>query len=77
VHAVFLEEPPLIGACYDMTAMKNIVLVPLFIGEGSHVDRGSARRPGRIRRATAFSPGSPPAERSGPTRGSGVASGSG
>jgi sirohydrochlorin cobaltochelatase len=36
-HAVFLEEPPLIGACYDMTAMKNIVMVPLFIGEGSHV----------------------------------------
>lgn len=37
VHAVFLEEPPWIGACYGMTTLKNLVMVPLFIGEGSHV----------------------------------------
>lgn len=37
VHAVFLEETPGIAACYDLTTLKNLVLVPLFIGEGPHV----------------------------------------
>jgi sirohydrochlorin cobaltochelatase len=35
-HAVFLEEDPLIGRCYEMTGLPNLIMVPLFIGEGGH-----------------------------------------
>jgi sirohydrochlorin cobaltochelatase len=37
VHAVFLEEPPAIGQCYEMAHARNVVLVPFFAGEGLHV----------------------------------------
>ena len=37
VHAVFIEEAPRIGECYQMARTRNIVVVPLFIGDGPHV----------------------------------------
>ena len=37
VHAVFLDEDPRIGACYELCATKNFVLVPFFISDGMHV----------------------------------------
>ena len=37
VHAVFMEETPLIGDCYGLTQTKNIVMVPFFISDGLHV----------------------------------------
>jgi sirohydrochlorin cobaltochelatase len=36
VHAVFMEEEPRIGECYEMAAAKNIVVVPFFISDGLH-----------------------------------------
>lgn len=36
VHSVFMEEDPRIGACYEMTDAKNIVMVPFFISDGLH-----------------------------------------
>lgn len=36
VHAVFMEEEPRIGACYEMAAARNIVMVPFFISDGLH-----------------------------------------
>jgi sirohydrochlorin cobaltochelatase len=36
VHAVFIEEEPRIGACYQMATARNIVLVPFFISDGMH-----------------------------------------
>jgi sirohydrochlorin cobaltochelatase len=36
VHAVFMEEEPRIGNCYQMAAVKNIVMVPFFISDGLH-----------------------------------------
>lgn len=36
VHAVFLEEDPRIGDCYQMAQTKNIVMVPFFISDGLH-----------------------------------------
>jgi sirohydrochlorin cobaltochelatase len=36
VHAVFMEEDPLIGECYRMTAARNLVMVPFFISDGLH-----------------------------------------
>jgi sirohydrochlorin cobaltochelatase len=38
VHAVFLEEAPLVANCYAMTELKNIVMVPFFISDGLHSD---------------------------------------
>lgn len=37
VHAVFLEEEPGIGEVFAMSATRNLVLVPCFMGEGRHV----------------------------------------
>jgi sirohydrochlorin cobaltochelatase len=37
VHAVFMEETPLIGECYQMAQTRNIVVVPFFISDGLHV----------------------------------------
>jgi sirohydrochlorin cobaltochelatase len=37
VHAIFLEEEPRIGACFDLAQSKNIVIVPFFVSEGMHV----------------------------------------
>jgi len=36
VHGVFLEEKPLISACYRLARTKNIVLVPFFVSDGMH-----------------------------------------
>ena len=36
VHAVFMEEPPRIEACYELAATRNIVMVPFFISDGLH-----------------------------------------
>lgn len=37
VHAVFLDEEPRIGMCYQMAQTRNIVMVPFFISDGLHV----------------------------------------
>jgi sirohydrochlorin cobaltochelatase len=37
VQAVFLEEEPRIGACYELALTKNLVVVPFFISNGLHV----------------------------------------
>jgi sirohydrochlorin cobaltochelatase len=36
VHAVFMEEEPRIGACYELSQTRNIVMVPFFISDGLH-----------------------------------------
>lgn len=36
VHAVFMEEDPRIGQCYELAQSKNIVMVPFFISDGLH-----------------------------------------
>ena len=36
VHAVFMEESPRIGECYELATTKNIVVVPFFISDGLH-----------------------------------------
>jgi sirohydrochlorin cobaltochelatase len=36
VKAVFLEEEPRIGDCYQMARTRNIVVVPYFISDGMH-----------------------------------------
>lgn len=36
VHAVFMEEEPRIGDCYQLAQAKNIVMVPFFISDGLH-----------------------------------------
>lgn len=36
VEAVFLEEEPRIGDCYELARTRNIVVVPYFIGDGMH-----------------------------------------
>jgi len=36
VHAVFLEEEPHIGDCYQLAQTKNIIVVPFFISDGMH-----------------------------------------
>ncbi|MBX3746492.1 MAG: cobalamin biosynthesis protein CbiX [Verrucomicrobiae bacterium] len=37
VHAVFIEEAPLVGEVWDVVQTKDIVLVPFFISDGLHV----------------------------------------
>lgn len=36
VHAIFMEEAPRIGECYQMAKSRNIVIVPFFISDGLH-----------------------------------------
>jgi len=36
VHAVFMEEDPRIGDCYELSQARNIVMVPFFISDGLH-----------------------------------------
>jgi sirohydrochlorin cobaltochelatase len=36
VHAVFMEEDPRIGTCYQLARTKNIIVVPFFISDGMH-----------------------------------------
>lgn len=35
-HAVFIEEDPRIGDCFQLAQTKNIVVVPFFISDGMH-----------------------------------------
>jgi len=37
VQALFLEEDPRIGRCWDLAATRHIVMVPFFISDGLHV----------------------------------------
>lgn len=36
VHAVYMEEQPLIESCWDAARTKNLVMVPFFISDGLH-----------------------------------------
>jgi sirohydrochlorin cobaltochelatase len=36
VHAVFMEESPAIGECYQLTSRRHLVMVPFFISDGLH-----------------------------------------
>jgi sirohydrochlorin cobaltochelatase len=36
VHAVFMEEEPRIGDCYQLAQTRNLVMVPFFISDGLH-----------------------------------------
>ncbi len=36
VHAVFMEEDPRIGDCYQMATTKYVIVVPFFISDGLH-----------------------------------------
>ena len=36
VHAVFMEEDPRIGDCYQLAQTKNIIVAPFFISDGLH-----------------------------------------
>jgi sirohydrochlorin cobaltochelatase len=36
VHAIFMEESPRIGECFELANTKNLVIVPFFISDGMH-----------------------------------------
>lgn len=36
VHGVYLEESPRIAECYELSATRNVVVVPFFISDGLH-----------------------------------------
>jgi sirohydrochlorin cobaltochelatase len=36
VHAVFMEESPRIGDCYDLAQVRHLVVVPFFMSDGLH-----------------------------------------
>jgi sirohydrochlorin cobaltochelatase len=36
VNAIFMEEAPRIGDCYELASTKNLVVVPFFISDGLH-----------------------------------------
>ena len=36
VHAVFMEEDPRVGECYQLAQTKNMVVAPFFISDGLH-----------------------------------------
>ena len=36
VHAVYLEEEPRIGHCYELAQTRNMIVVPFFISDGLH-----------------------------------------
>src|SRR6266849_4160879 len=36
VDGVFLDEEPRISNCYELTRVKNIIVVPFFISDGMH-----------------------------------------
>ncbi len=36
VHAIFMEEDPMIKECYNLSETRNIVVVPFFISDGLH-----------------------------------------
>lgn len=38
VHAIFMEEAPRIGDCYELARTKHIVIVPFFLSDGLHAN---------------------------------------
>ncbi|MGD0744430.1 MAG: CbiX/SirB N-terminal domain-containing protein, partial [Verrucomicrobiota bacterium] len=62
VHAVYLEESPVIADCYALAQTKNLVIVPFFISDGLHTQEdipvmlGEARRTVRQRLANGRPP---------------------
>jgi len=36
VHAIYMEESPRVGECYQMAETENLVVVPFFISDGLH-----------------------------------------
>jgi len=34
VHAIFMEEEPQIGNCYELAQTRNVVIVPFFVSDG-------------------------------------------
>lgn len=49
-HAVFLEEKPGIADCYALAKTRNIVVIPLLIGEGDHTQKDIPRLLGEAER---------------------------
>jgi Uncharacterized conserved protein len=49
-HAVFLEEKPGVADCYDLAKTRNLVVVPLLIGEGDHTQKDIPRMLGEAER---------------------------
>lgn len=39
VHAVFMEEEPRIGDCYELAQTRNVVVVPFLVSDGLHVQQ--------------------------------------
>ncbi|MGB9603341.1 MAG: CbiX/SirB N-terminal domain-containing protein [Limisphaerales bacterium] len=37
IHSVFLEEEPMVSACFQIAKRERIVIVPFFAGNGPHV----------------------------------------
>jgi sirohydrochlorin cobaltochelatase len=49
-QAIFLEEKPGIADCYGLAQTRNIVVVPLLIGEGDHTEKDIPRMLGEAQR---------------------------
>jgi sirohydrochlorin cobaltochelatase len=49
-HAVFLEERPGVSECYELAKTRNMVVVPLLIGEGDHTQKDIPRMLGEAER---------------------------
>lgn len=43
VHAIFMEESPRIGECFELANTKNLVIVPFFISDGMHTQEDIPR----------------------------------
>jgi sirohydrochlorin cobaltochelatase len=71
VHAVFMEEDPRVGDCYQLAQTKNMVVAPFFISDGLHsfedipVMLGAARAVVRERLKLGQPPWRNPTEREG------------
>ena len=50
VQALFLDEEPLIGACYQLAKTRNIIVVPFFMSNGLHVSEDIPRLLGESER---------------------------
>jgi len=71
VQALFLDEEPGIGACYQRAQTKNLVVVPFFMSNGMHVSEdiprllGESERELRLRLAEGKTAWRNPTERHG------------
>jgi len=71
VHALFMEEEPRIGACYQLATTRHLVVVPCFISDGQHTTEdipvllGEAESVVEARRAGGEWPWRNPTERRG------------